>query len=373
MSIAERTHFGDWKILESLGQGGQGQVFKAQKTSQNQTDPATSLQEILPPIAHVHDAVHRQKLLERFVAVIRGIYSAENAPLGALKVLHPVSDVQASAKAVGRMSRELEALQGTSHPSLVKILDSDLNENWFVMEYFSRGTLSGHLARTRGDVFSTLLAFRSLVGAVSELHKSGYVHRDIKPDNIFLADDGRLVLGDFGLVINPSAATERLTDTYENVGSKEWMPGWALGMRMDEVQPTFDVFCLGKLFWAMLTGQPFLRLWYYSHQQFDVEQMFPAEPAMRWARRILENSVVEHEEDCLSNAGELLTKVDELIGALQVGGQFLGNNIPFRCRVCGIGQCSPQLPPDASDMPTVCTHCGHIERFSGPKTKPAWQ
>jgi len=45
-----------------------------------------------------------------------------------------------------------------------------------------------------------------LVEAVSELHKGGFVHRDITPANVFLADDDRLVLGDFGLVINPTAA-----------------------------------------------------------------------------------------------------------------------------------------------------------------------
>jgi hypothetical protein len=88
------------------------------------------------------------------------------------------------------------------------------------------------LGRTQGDVLGSLLAFRSLLEAVAKLHEKGYVHRDIKPDNIFVADDGHLVLGDFGLVIEPGAADGRLTDTYENVGSRDWMPGWAMGLRI---------------------------------------------------------------------------------------------------------------------------------------------
>jgi len=63
----------------------------------------------------------------------------------------------------------------------------------------------------------------------------------VKPANVFIADDGHLVLGDFGLVIQPGSRDPRLTDTYENVGSRDWMPGWAMGMRMDDVRPSFDV------------------------------------------------------------------------------------------------------------------------------------
>src|SRR5262249_24759301 len=204
------------------------------------------------------------------------------------------------------MEKELAALRDVTHPSLVKLLEANSYKKWYVMEYFHRGTLAGHLGRTRGNMLATLRAFRPLVEGVSYLHDNEYVHRDIKPENVFIADDGHLVLGDFGLVISPSAPTERLTDTYENVGSKAWMPGWAMGMRMDEVRPTFDVFCLGKLFWAMLSGKPFLRLWYYDREEFDVERMFPNAYAMRWAKRIFKNSIVEHEDDCFFTARELL-------------------------------------------------------------------
>ena len=79
----------------------------------------------------------------------------------------------------------------------------------------------------------------------------------------------------------------RVTDTYENVGSRDWMPGWAYGKRMDEVRPDFDVFSLGKLLWSMVSGKPFLRLWYFQADEFNVEKMFPENSAMRWVTRLL--------------------------------------------------------------------------------------
>ena len=153
-----------------------------------------------------------------------------DAPFGALKILHAIRDRAAAEKARGRMGQELSALSELRHPSIVKIYEANPDEGWFVMEYFSGGTLADQLTSTRGNFIGALHSFRPLVQAVSELHKRGLVHRDIKPANIFIRDDGRLVLGDFGLVINPQAGDARLTDTYENVGSRDWMPGWAYGI-----------------------------------------------------------------------------------------------------------------------------------------------
>jgi hypothetical protein len=152
---------------------------------------------------------------------------------------------------------------------------------------------------------------------------------------------------------------------------------WADGSCFSKVIPPLQAegheVGLGKLFWAMLSGEPFLRLWYYDASEFSLERKFPEEPAMPLARRILENSVVEYEEDCLRDASELLLRLDDLIDALRLGGQFLKDRVPFRCRVCGLGQCSPQLPSDASNMSAICDHCGSVVVFSNPRSRPAWQ
>jgi hypothetical protein len=91
---------------------------------------------------------------------------------------------------------------------------------------------------------------------------------------------------------------------------------------MDDVKPNFDVFSLGKVLWSMVSGKPFLRLWYFSEREYDLERIFPEEPAMRWATRIFRKCIVDQEPDCLKDAAELLRLVDETIEALG-GGQVL--------------------------------------------------
>jgi len=328
-----------------------------------------------------HDREEWRMGAEQLVSIIREIATEitaqDRAQIGALKVLHPIQDKDAAEKAAARMARELGALEKLRHPSVVRVFETSPDGKWFVMEYFSRGTLNGHLGRFCGDALGALRAFRPLVEAVSQLHKNGYVHRDIKPANVFVADDGHLVLGDFGLVIDPSAADARLTDTYENVGSRDWMPGWAMGMRMDEVKPNFDVFSLGKLLWSMVSGKGFLRLWYFNepeYPQFDLERVFPENPDVRWVTRILKKCIVQHETDCLKSAGDLLALVDEMIRALEFGGQVLRKeNAAVRCRVCGIGLCPVTIPYGAQQMTLYCDNCGHVLIFRGVKEMHGWE
>ncbi len=87
------------------------------------------------------------------------------------------------------MKVELSTLQSINHPSLVKVLDSNLDEKWFVMEYLEGGTLTGRLNTHKGRVLNSLKAFRPVVDAVAMLHGQKVVHRDIRPDNIFVAPE----------------------------------------------------------------------------------------------------------------------------------------------------------------------------------------
>ena len=235
------------------------------------------------------------------------------------------------------------------------------------------------------------------------LHETGVVHRDIKPANVFIAEDGRLVLGDFGIVFTESENRHRLTDTFERVDSRDWMPPWAhTGARIDDVNPSFDVFSLGKLIWSMLSGQPVLPYWYWAKKQYNLCELFPAASDMALVNKeILSVSVVEEERSCVTDGGQLLNRVDAVIEALKASGSVVGDET-ISCKVCGRGhykilfgeELRTLVVPSndsnqrmstfydllrSSSVLTVrvacCGHCGNLAlfNFSDGDTFPAWQ
>jgi serine/threonine protein kinase len=189
-----------------------------------------------------------------------------------LKLLH--APIRNNLKAKERLSKEVAILSKNLHPNILKIVDSSIAEGWLVSSYYSLGNLSIHKVKYQGNPLEALIAMRPLVEAVAALHEVKIIHRDIKPDNIFVTDNG-LVLGDFGIAHLEDEDNTRVSETYENVGSRDWMPTWAMGMRLDDVRPTFDVFGLGKVLWSMISGRSKLRLWYYNRPEFESNNLFP--------------------------------------------------------------------------------------------------
>ena len=280
--MTESERYGKWEVVRPIGRGGQGQVYQVRDASGNPktSDGWRNLQSAVGDLASINDDSVRERAGLRLAGEIRRIVSEAQAPIGALKELLPFEEGAAEdeAAAPDRMKRELLILESVNHPSLVKVLDSNLDQNWFVMEFFEGGTLASHLGTYQGRVLDALRAFRPIVDAVSALHSEKVVHRDIKPDNIFVASDGHLVLADCGLAFKLENQ-DRLTLTFENVGTRDFQPPWSYGMRLAEVQPTFDVFSLAKVLWTMVSGRPKLPLWYYDRPEHDLRQMFPEEPA----------------------------------------------------------------------------------------------
>ena len=82
------------------------------------------------------------------------------------------------------------------------------------------------------------------------------------------------MLADCGLAFRLESQ-ERLTMTFENVGTRDFQPPWSYGMRLADVQPNFDVFSLAKVLWTMVSGRPKFPLWYLYREEDDLRQMFP--------------------------------------------------------------------------------------------------
>ena len=378
----ESRTYGKWKVIEFIDQGGQGRVYRVRDVSRSQIGkvPKRDLENAIATFSAISDDSEREKATSQLAKEIRRVARESEAPLGALKELLPIEEGAAEdeAAALVRMKRELSALESVDHPALVKVLDSNLDEKWFVMELFEGGTLSNHLKKYKRRVLDALTAFRPIVEAVSELHARNIVHRDIKPDNIFVASDGRLVLADCGLAFRLENQN-RLTLTFENVGTRDFQPPWSYGMRLADVQTTFDVFSLAKVLWAMVSGSPKFPLWYFDRPENDLRQMFPEESGVQFVHEILRKCVVQFEPQMtVDDAGQLLAEVDTAITAVSHGCQLPGLNRKMRCRFCGIGTYeSVGNHPVAGNANTlyertyvICGHCGHLELFAWPRDQP---
>lgn len=369
-----------WLILREIGRGGQGVVFEVEDTSEAVTNSQFS-EALANATPHIVPPENRHKAAGQLMDLIRKLPSP---PKGALKELLPFEDAVNAETAIDRLKSELEAMRLVEHPALVRVLDADIESRWYVTDYYSGGTLADRLELFKGHVLEALLAFRAVVEAVVELHAAGVVHRDIKPDNIFIDSRDRLVLGDCGLAFKMEHQ-DRITETFENVGSRDWMPGWAMSMRLVDVEPNFDVFSLGKLLWSMISGSPRLRLWYHRKSEFDLAQRFPRDESIGLAQAILDKTVVEEPQDCLANARELLALVDRTIEALRMRIRIVNGDLIRRCLVCGQGKYEKIVDHSAKQQRAfgleavsrakfrifVCDGCGHCQLFYSTKGRPA--
>ncbi len=136
----------------------------------------------------------------------------------------------------------------------------------------------------------------------------------------------------------------------------------------------------------MVAGGGKVPLHYIHKPKFELEKMFPEDENILWARLILDKCVVEEEENCLPNAGALLSEVDRVLGALRRRGQVISDNVARVCRVCGLGQYAkypasdrrvelmslgvkPGIKPSPLFQMYTCDHCGHAELFYLPSSE----
>ncbi|MDA2920770.1 protein kinase, partial [Desulfobacterota bacterium AH_259_B03_O07] len=289
-----------WKKIEEVGQGGQGKVFRV--IDRQKFTNADNIKSAIENLERSSEERFRDKFGEAIIDFVRR-YDPTNQ--GALKILHEPEVPSDSELAAERIRREIEAMKNLSHPNLLKILDVDDESKWYVSQYYSRGTLANNLNLFQGKILKALNAFSSLVEAVSLIHESNKIHRDIKPQNIFLDTSGNLILGDFGLVFFTDEEHSRISERYENVGSRDWMPPWGYGARIEDLRPSFDLFCLGKVLWSMISGRSFLRLWDFMDDEFNLELKFPENRFMRLVNNLLSRCVVRREENCIFKDAEM--------------------------------------------------------------------
>lgn len=369
-----------WNKLEELGEGGQGKVYRAIDLNRFDIEGLYTL--VRESVENLSRTERKQETiwnhLDKYKFTLHQLIEMENPNHHyALKVLHDIKDARDSVRAKERIKKEVAAMMDIKHPNLLSLIDYD-NESeapeWYVSKYYPKGSLSKNLGLFTGNFVKALKSIRPLVDGVAKLHDKGYVHRDIKPQNVFMDNQNNLVLGDFGLIFFEDEQKTRLSDDFENVGSRDWMPGWAMGLKIEEVKPTFDVFALGKLLWAMVSDMPILQLWYYDKPQFDIINKFSGSPYIELSDKIFKRCIVEEEKDCLPHASALLEIINQALNIIDKNAIFYReDNIKYTptmpCNICGIGLYSivHEREKDLIRQLNVkifsCNKCGNIQFF----------
>jgi serine/threonine protein kinase len=173
----------------------------------------------------------------------------------ALKILHPELLVSVAAD---RFLREIKLAKQLDHPHISRLLDSGEREwlVYYVMTYIEGPTLREHLARVgRMGIAETLRLADDLLDALDHAHAHGIVHRDVKPDNVVLAESGAVLL-DFGIARAVAASgSDRLTRSGIAVGTSTYMSPEQI-TALKEIDLRSDLYALGVVLYECLAGQP---------------------------------------------------------------------------------------------------------------------
>jgi beta-lactam-binding protein with PASTA domain/serine/threonine protein kinase len=171
----------------------------------------------------------------------------------ALKVMH--AGLGDDDDFVGRFVREARAAARLSHPNVVGVFDQGDDDGtlFLAMEYVDGGTLRDLMREQAPLRPSMALALLDpILAALGAAHQAGLVHRDVKPENVLLADDGRVKVADFGLARAVSAETQHTTAGVL-IGTVSYLsPELLVDGRADARS---DVYAAGVLLYEMLTGR----------------------------------------------------------------------------------------------------------------------
>ncbi len=195
------------------------------------------------------------------------VYVAEDTKLGRKVALKTLPPEMVSAERLSRFEREARAVAALNHPNIVTIHSVEDAEgvHFITMELVRGKTLSEHLPKNGFPLNKFFDIAIPLADAVSAAHEQGITHRDLKPDNIMVTEEGQLKVLDFGLAkpespLGARAGSESPTELRTREGSiagtiHYMSPEQAEGKVVD---PRSDIFSLGILYYEMLTGsRPF--------------------------------------------------------------------------------------------------------------------
>jgi eukaryotic-like serine/threonine-protein kinase len=182
-----------------------------------------------------------------------------NQSRAALKLLHPEQAQNPTVRE--RFVHEGYVANSIEHPGVVRVIDDDISEDglpYLVMELLEGETLENRAYRhgdrlPAGDV---LALADQLLDVLVVAHEKRVVHRDLKPDNLFLTREGRLKVLDFGIARLTQAVPRRdVTEVGTLLGTPSFMPPEQARSRWEEVDAQSDLYAVGATMFTLLTGR----------------------------------------------------------------------------------------------------------------------
>ncbi len=275
--MASRILSGRYELLEKIGDGGMAVVYKG-----------------------------KDKLLNRFIAV---------------KILRP--EFTKDATFVENFKRESQAAAGLSHPNIVGVYDvgREGNINYIVMELIEGDTLNKIIEKEAPmDYRKVIDISKQVASALRIAHKNKIIHRDVKPHNIMVTNDGVVKLADFGIARAVNDAT--LSTGSKIVGSVHYFsPEQARGNYVDERS---DIYSLGIVMYEMLTGKvPFdgdnpvtVALKHINEEITPPRELEPSIPPA--LERIVMKATSKFQTNRYANADELIQDLDNVSFVTQI-------------------------------------------------------
>jgi serine/threonine protein kinase len=329
-----KTYGGRWETVEPLGKGGQAHTY--------------------------------------LVKDLRG----EGDTLYALKRLIDINRLD-------RFRREVEAIRNLTHENILRLIDFDLEgeKPYLVSEFCAGKSLPQAEPFWQNSPVKALELFQQICGGVAYAHRQGVIHRDLKPDNIFLrTKDGPAVVGDFGICFLEDDGT-RLTSIDRAVGPRLFMAPELEDGRDDQISPKSDTYSLGKLLYWLMSGRRIFSREKHREPQWDLKGQNEDSPLgwnniyMEHVNRLLDLMII-HDRNNRRGVDNILILLRRVIRLVEKEFTPISKDIGQPCTYCGMGlyviraENNTQVSNfgvtpvgDPNWRIFTCDKCGHVQMF----------